>query len=116
MRRHHPGIRKRLLSTSIAGIAAVASLVWITQHETINQAVHSNSDLTHDAHAGLSAPLNANTRNPWASVNAASEIPPTANERKETPSDADLQCSPDDSIDRIEKTLFDLKSELTDEK
>jgi hypothetical protein len=37
-------------------------------------------------------------------------------EHKETPSDADLQWSPDDGMDRIEKTLFDLKSEFTDQK
>ena len=116
MRRHHPGVRKRRLSISIAGIAAVTSLIWITQPPTANRAVHSSSDPAPDANTDLSAPLSANAGRPSVSANAASEAPPTANEHKQTPSDADVQWSPGDSMDRIEKTLFDLKSQLTDEK
>ncbi len=91
-----------------------------TEHSSPISTVGTSDDVALDSSTGHSSDELAAQKSDVAR-NAESEDPGTVlqtpnTEHKETPSDADLQWSPDDGMDRIEKTLFDLKSEFTDQK
>ncbi|MCP4858215.1 MAG: serine/threonine protein kinase [Fuerstiella sp.] len=101
------------------GFATVAALMMYGPvSETAPSAQHTGR--SSEAGAVIASADKVTTEEPAVTPNAAPGtqhtvvLSPEAVQQK-TPFEADLKWSPGDGLDRIEKTLFDLKSELTNQ-